>query len=512
MPFRLESITLDERMELGMLCLLCAGEYGLITDLARHLDVSRQFLYTLRHRTEAALGDALSPKASGPSEEETLLTIDGRDLERAVLILSQVTHASVRSIQEAMKELLGVDASVGWIQGILTEAARRARALPEEATGPVDVDADELFAGNKPVLGAVDPVTGRILALEGTENRDGTTWGCLFLDLAKGGTAIERMTADGGTGLRAGAQAAGLPDPKLDHWHTLRDLGRIGRSLESDADRKLREWEQEEAAVADREYREAHGASRRGHPRKRTGDREVEEAAREAAEKALDRAEGTKIVLTMVKEALRPLDVETGRIHGQDEVEGELRAAVGLLREIGGKAGAAASLLAKRIERLVSYLGSLAEDLAGPRRVLGESAVGFLAWAWRHRKALGLTDATEAGPYFMDAARAVWRALDRARRGSGMAENLNSVLAFARATHRGLPEPILAVTKVYRNHRVFTRGKRAGQSPQEASGLASPHWLEVLGYGREPRSEPRTSIKRLSFYQPTTVNTRLKAA
>ena len=93
-----------------------------------------------------------------------------------------------------------------------------------------------------------------------------------------------------------------------------------------------------------------------------------------------------------------------------------------------------------------------------------------------------------------------------------MAENLNSVLAFARATHRGLPEPILAVTKVYRNHRVFTRGKRAGQSPQEASGLASPHWLEVLGYGREPRSEPRPSINRLSFYQSTTVNTRAKAA
>lgn len=35
MPFRLEHITLAERVELGARCLLGAGEYGLVTELAR---------------------------------------------------------------------------------------------------------------------------------------------------------------------------------------------------------------------------------------------------------------------------------------------------------------------------------------------------------------------------------------------------------------------------------------------------------------------------------------------
>jgi len=64
-----------------------------------------------------------------------------------------------------------------------------------------------------------------------------------------------------------------------------------------------------------------------------------------------------------------------------------------------------------------------------------------------------------------------------------MAENLNSVLAPHRASHRGLPDNLLAVFRIYRNHRVFPRGKRAGYSPNELLGLPSAHWLDVLGYG-----------------------------
>ena len=65
-----------------------------------------------------------------------------------------------------------------------------------------------------------------------------------------------------------------------------------------------------------------------------------------------------------------------------------------------------------------------------------------------------------------------------------MAENLNSVLAPHRAAHKGLPAPVLAVFAVYRNRRVFPRGKRAGHSPLDLLGLPSPHWLDALGYGR----------------------------
>src|SRR6266513_2584585 len=54
MPFRRQHITAEERVALGCACVLFAGRYGLITDLARTHGVSRRFLYRLRERARAA--------------------------------------------------------------------------------------------------------------------------------------------------------------------------------------------------------------------------------------------------------------------------------------------------------------------------------------------------------------------------------------------------------------------------------------------------------------------------
>ena len=122
--------------------------------------------------------------------------------------------------------------------------------------------------------------------------------------------------------------------------------------------------------------------------------------------------------------------------------------------------------------------------MVGPRAVLGEEVVDFLAWAWHYRHGLALTDAAEAWPTAPDRARQVWTALDQVVRATGMVENLNSILAPHRAAHRGLPANVLSVFAVYRNHHIFARGKRAGHSPLELLGLPAPDWLDALGYGR----------------------------
>ena len=51
MSFRLEHITVVDRIELGCTCVLFAGQYGLVTNLAHQYGVSRPFLYALRDRT-----------------------------------------------------------------------------------------------------------------------------------------------------------------------------------------------------------------------------------------------------------------------------------------------------------------------------------------------------------------------------------------------------------------------------------------------------------------------------
>ena len=65
MPFRLEHITLADRVELGCACLLVAGQYGAMTELAAALGTSRQFLYTLRARARAGLEAGLAPGCIG---------------------------------------------------------------------------------------------------------------------------------------------------------------------------------------------------------------------------------------------------------------------------------------------------------------------------------------------------------------------------------------------------------------------------------------------------------------
>lgn len=109
------------------------------------------------------------------------------------------------------------------------------------------------------------------------------------------------------------------------------------------------------------------------------------------------------------------------------------------------------------------------------------------------------------GPASPEAASGVWGALESVVRSSGMVENLGSVLAAHRASHRGLPSCVLSVFKVYRNHRVFERGKRAGHSPLQLAGLRSPHWLDALGYGRifSVQKEPRPVLTP----HPRSVNT-----
>lgn len=126
---------------------------------------------------------------------------------------------------------------------------------------------------------------------------------------------------------------------------------------------------------------------------------------------------------------------------------------------------------------------------------MSEEDISFPAWAWCHGRALGLGAAVDAWHTSPEAARRVWEALESAVRSSGMVENLGSVLAAHRASHRGLPACVLEVFRVYHNHHhVFRWGKRAGHSSLELAKLPSPHWLDTLGYGRISGGKERQPV------------------
>lgn len=504
MACHLEHITVSDRVTLGCLCLLRAGEYGLITHLAEDLGTSRQFVYTLRTRARTALEAALAPGTPGRPAVDARLVVDDQQIARTILVLSQVAHASVRGIQESLRDILHVERSLGAIEAVLLEAAARAATLALVPTRPVQAEADEVFAAGRPVLEVVDRASGAILALVPAPSRDETAWGCTLLDLTARGVTVGSVTADGADGLRLGVAAAGVPAPWPDHWHTLRDLGRVTQWLEHEAYRRLEAADRSRRAAADAAYRQQHQhGPRRGRPLKAATDPASVQAAREAAEVAVRRADGAADLLAVVREALRPLDAATGQVRRPAAARAELLAAAALLGELGGRAADAATLLARRADGLVAAVTALDAALDGPRAVVGAAGVAFLSWAWQHRAALGLREAADAWPAAATVASWVWAALAMTGRTSSMAENLNSVLAFHRATHRGLPAPVLAVLTVYRNHRVFPRGARAGHSPLDLLDQPSPHWLDVLGYG----AGSATPAPELPEHPTQTVNT-----
>ncbi len=231
------------------------------------------------------------------------------------------------------------------------------------------------------------------------------------------------------------------------------------------------------------------------------------DAAKTAAQKAVERYDQARYVLEVVREVLAPVDSQTGRVRTSREVRAELESASCLLKELGGGgAKRAGKLLEERAGDLVNYLNRLQAMLRAEcaSLFLSEEEISFLAWAWRHRGPLELDEAAQAWPNSPEAARRVWKALSSAVRSSGMVENLGSVLAAHRASHRGLPACVLEVFRVYRNHHVFKRGKRAGESPLKLAGLPSPHWLDALGYGRTSAEKEHRQVSTL---HNQTVNT-----
>src|SRR5438270_12177425 len=109
--------TVQERVSM-VSQMLANPMYGLVSQLGRAHQVSRQTLYrwaaTGRQALEEALGNhQLVP----PKQQEAIACV--------VLTLLIETHASYRGIQTCLRELHGVHVSLGRIVGIVKEAGQR---------------------------------------------------------------------------------------------------------------------------------------------------------------------------------------------------------------------------------------------------------------------------------------------------------------------------------------------------------------------------------------------------
>ncbi len=385
MGFVYQHISVEQRAQIGVAAVLHQGRYGLVTGLAQELGTSRKFIYTLAERVRTAVAEALAPRQPGPLPRSRTILVDQRRLDRAIVTLGLVGHAPQRAIADCLGEIYDLAPSVGYVNGVLKQAAEAAAHFNASLPLPLkqaQVAADELFVHDKAQLVAVDYASLLILTLRQAEPCDTAAWQKALADVQARGVELQRLGSDGGKALAAAmAQQPGV-EHHLDLWHALRHIGRAERVLEQAAYAVMeQEWALE---------KKVDGMSAR-HPMGGYLWQRYEEAQGEA-QRRIRQYDDVRTLGVWAREALEAIDPRSGRLRRREEGLAELRVITALMRTVGATA---ARKLAEYLEKagpaLLGYVDRLGERLGGWRRssvTKGcDTSVGSGGWgaSWTRR-------------------------------------------------------------------------------------------------------------------------------
>jgi hypothetical protein len=436
--------------------------WGRASELAREYDISRSLLYQFKDRVQAALETALKPKPVGRPAEEKLLRVD-RDAVRKAIAVMPVLTGSVRSIQMGLELLLGVQRSVGYICQTLQAAGALADRQNDGLRVPLPVlgEADEIFSGRQPCLTVVDGRSFLVLNLAAAESRDATNWGLTFLDLEAQGVVFQDLAADGARGIRAGLREAELTIPlRPDLFHLLRDGKKLQNRLEKAAYKAIRTAEK----VLRAEQEAKQPAKRQGRPLK--VELTAEEAIQQEAQ-VIASYDNFCWLLAEVRQALEPIS-EFHRLQVPYQSQQTLETAIELIQTLPGKSITIfAQQLQDHLDELLAPLHWLHETLTPWCQNLPADLEAWILACWRH----GLQQLEIIPAQWQRNAAAFWEALALFHRSSSLAESLHSWLRPYLAIHRGMPNWLFPLLRLFWNHHIFSRGKRAGYSPLQLAGV-----------------------------------------
>jgi len=322
------------------------------------------------------------------------------------------------------------------------------------------------------------------------DQRDGDTWGLRLLELQDRGFHPEATIADAGSGLRAG-QALAMPDVPCrgDVFHALQTVRPLVTFLENRAYEAI-------TARADLERKKA----RRRWRGQRTQDLACQiSRARRTEDKAIALAEDMATLFDWLRYDILSLagpDQATRR-ELYDFVVAELRAREPLCSY---RIGPVVRALSNQCDQLLAFAGQLDQDLATlavefqlptttVRAVFNVAVLDENSPArWPREAALR----ERLGHRFFEVSVVVAELVNRTTRASSVIENLNSRLRNYFFLRRHLGPDYLTLLQFFLNHRRFLRSERperVGKSPAELlTGIAHPHWLEMLGYTRFSRN------------------------
>jgi len=457
--------------------------HGLVSQLGRAHQVSRQTLYRWAATGRQALEEALGHQLVPPKQNEAI--------SRVVLTLLIETHASYRGIQSCLRSMHGINLSLGKIASIVKEAGHRAQSWlqHQQATTARTLALDEQYSSQrgKAYLNVIDVHSGQVWATVPPVEVDGESWTLLLWYLQEQGISRLGTVSDGGRAIQeALSQVQGQEQHQRDVWHLFHVAaqvqGRLDRAVQAEQDRLLTIQRQADAL--------ANGIRRRGRRPKAT--LAEQEACLAQMSYVADGVRSLCRELHTLLEVVVPLP---GGLLSSEYRQGEIITVLDLLDELVPSAPPAwqgqLQMLAKQVRlalpQALLFARRLDAEQEQASRVLGAQAVALLAWAWLRRAVLGPTS-----EHLLQSIHPAWRAVasrllaawDQAVRASSAVENWHSIVRPHLAVHRKLSAGMLSLLAVWHNHRIAPRGPHEGLSPlQRTEALSSTnHWLAALGY------------------------------
>jgi hypothetical protein len=477
--------TIEERI--SMVSQMLAGpSHGLVTQLSRSAEVSRQTLYRWqavgRQALQEALAKPVSPLKASPS------------VPVLVLNLLLEAHASYREIQATLRSNHGIEISLGSIAAIVKEAGQRAQEWmkQQQAQTARVLALDEQYSSQrgKAYLNVIDVHSGQVWASIPPVQVDGESWTLVLWYLQEQGISCCGTVSDGG---RAIADALSQIQSEASHQRDVWHLFHVAAQVQARLDRAVETERERLAKIERRTQNEAQGTRTRGkRPKAQLGEQQALLAQLSSV------AESVRYLCQewhMLLEVVVPRFTPSAVLLSSSERQDEILTILDLLDEL---ACVSTTAIKRQIQMLSKQIRlALPRTLLFARRLdaiqmqasqaLGVEASALLAWAWLRRAILGpsSTQLLQSIPSQWHAeACALLSAWDQAVRASSAVENWHSILRPHLAVHRTLSAGMLALLAVKHNHQIAPRGLHEGLSPLQRTEPTSSaiHWLAALGY------------------------------
>lgn len=492
-------LTTNDKVDLAASSLALQGVYGAVMGLSEEFGVSRPTVYTAREEARRALHESFDPEAR--AQRLAAVVVDERQLERAVIALRVVGHNSLRAVEDLLPILYpGLQVSYGKIQSLLVTAEHEAADF-NQTVGLSAVEAvavDEMFSQGDPVLAGVDLDSGFVFALEKRTTRSAEDWREVLESCKPQGLDLKVVVKDAALGIAAGVREA-FPEAEQrdDCFHAHYAIGKVVQVLER------RAWGSIASEIQVEKDLDKMKRTLRGDRKQRQSlDSKLAHARRRCRE-VLELHDAFVAAADGVREALEVVDLDTGRLRSDGQMERLLVEAAAAMQSLSSsRCRKVGRYLENRAPGLVKYARALNEALAQLGAEHDDDTVRIACiierlradlnrhtHPWRRRDKRQLlygacaTLKHLAGDLASVVLADVQRLMVRRHRASSAIEGFNAALRPHLYVHKGVTQGFLELYRAYYNLRTRRWGRHKGTSAYEClHGAGMRDWLGRLGY------------------------------